>query len=100
VDYYAIFPNFTHGSCINIHNQEGRKNRRAGIFPSRPENLGASPLCGDRAFRSNLFCGRAAKKDFRCNPLRMGAKGLFRCHTNSWAARPFFLGGACRVFAE
>jgi single-strand selective monofunctional uracil DNA glycosylase len=25
-----------------------------------------------RAFRSNLFCGFAAKKDFRCNPLRTG----------------------------
>jgi hypothetical protein len=24
----------------------------------------------NRAFRSNLFCGRAAKKDFRRNPLR------------------------------
>jgi hypothetical protein len=29
-------------------------------------NMGAP----GRAFRSNLFCGRAAKKDFRCNPLR------------------------------
>jgi hypothetical protein len=26
----------------------------------------------NRAFRSNLFCGFAAKKDFRCNPLRTG----------------------------
>jgi hypothetical protein len=24
----------------------------------------------NRAFRSNLFCGRAAKKDFRFNPSR------------------------------
>jgi hypothetical protein len=37
-------------------------------------NLGASPLRGDRAFRSNLFCGCAAKKDFRCNPLRIISK--------------------------
>jgi hypothetical protein len=31
---------------------------------------GASPRCGDRAFRSNLFCRNAAKKYFRFNPLR------------------------------
>jgi hypothetical protein len=35
----------------------------------------------NRAFRSNLFCGPAAKKDFRCNPLR--AQGL--------AVRAYFL---------
>jgi hypothetical protein len=29
-----------------------------------------APGAKNRAFRSNLFCGRAAKKDFRFNPLR------------------------------
>jgi hypothetical protein len=28
------------------------------------------PAEKNRAFRSNLFCGFAAKKDFRCNPSR------------------------------
>jgi hypothetical protein len=34
--------------------------------------LGAFPAlrAGNRAFRSNLFCRKAAKKDFRFNPLR------------------------------
>jgi hypothetical protein len=27
-----------------------------------------------RAFRSNLFCRKAAKKDFRCNPGCMGER--------------------------
>jgi hypothetical protein len=40
--------------------------------------LGRAARPKNRAFRSNLFYGKAAKKDFRCNPLRMGDQPLAR----------------------